>query len=78
MTPERCKQGLHVYRFIPGSEEDPQYRCEDCGSTDPEGDSENATLPSYLRRTDQTSPSLINATVSPQFPSAMSVPICES
>ncbi len=35
-----CREGNHVYRLQPGSHpENPQYRCEDCGSTDPEGDS---------------------------------------
>lgn len=30
-----CHYGHHAYRYI-GAE---SYRCEDCGSTDPEGDS---------------------------------------
>lgn len=36
LTP--CSEGNHIYRYVSGGDENPQYRCEDCGSTDPEGD----------------------------------------
>jgi hypothetical protein len=38
-----CAHGHHIYRLIElgpdGTDEGATYRCEDCGSTDPEGDS---------------------------------------
>jgi transposase-like protein len=37
------ESGLHCYRLIrlgpDGTDDEAEYRCEDCGSTDPEGDS---------------------------------------
>jgi hypothetical protein len=33
-----CEYGHHVYRYAGGGDENPQYRCEDCGSTDAEGE----------------------------------------
>lgn len=42
-TPTICAEGVHVYRLVElcpdGTDEGALYRCEDCGSTDPEGDS---------------------------------------
>lgn len=39
---ELCRDGDHMYRLIhlgpDGTDEGALYRCEDCGSTDPEGD----------------------------------------
>jgi len=41
-----CASGYHVYRLISlgpeGTDEGAEYRCEGCGSTDPEGDSARA------------------------------------
>lgn len=38
-----CERGRHIYRLVKvgpeGTDEGATYRCEDCGSTDPEGDS---------------------------------------
>lgn len=36
---QTCQYGHHIFRYVGGGAENPQYRCEDCGSTDPEGDS---------------------------------------
>lgn len=41
---QRCAEGHHMYRYVGGGPDDPRYKCEDCGSTDPDSATEGVTV----------------------------------